>query len=264
MIISVVSGGFDPIHSGHIAYFNAAKSFGDKLIILLNSDTWLQNKKGKFFMPFDERKIILENLGMVDDVIDFDDDECGSCTKGLEKLKKLYPNNKIIFCNGGDREESNIPEIRVAGIEFKFGVGGSNKLNSSSWILKDYAYDGEERVWGKFYNLYKDKNIKLKELIVYPKKGMSFQRHFKRSEIWFISKGNCSVKFSKKDPDNYKNIELQEEDIFHVVKGSWHQIINNSEMNNCHIIEIQYGEETREEDIERLYYFKERLKIDNI
>ena len=85
MRIVVVSGGFDPIHSGHIAYFKAARSHGDKLVIALNSDAWLENKKGKAFMPFDERKIIIENFTFVDEVIDFEDDDLGSCIKGLEK-----------------------------------------------------------------------------------------------------------------------------------------------------------------------------------
>ena len=77
MNISVVSGGFDPIHSGHISYINAAKKYGDYLIIALNSDDWLTAKKGKAFMPFEERKAILENLKGVDEVIDFADDDMG-------------------------------------------------------------------------------------------------------------------------------------------------------------------------------------------
>ena len=75
MKISVVSGGFDPIHSGHISYINAAKKYGDYLIVALNSDDWLVAKKGKAFMPFEERKAILENLKNVDDVIGFEDDD---------------------------------------------------------------------------------------------------------------------------------------------------------------------------------------------
>ena len=98
--ISVVSGGFDPIHSGHIEYFKAAKKLGEKLVVALNSDQWLINKKGKYFMPFEERKIIIENLSVVDEVIDFEDDEIGSATNALIKLKKSYPNSEIIFCNG--------------------------------------------------------------------------------------------------------------------------------------------------------------------
>ena len=97
MHIVVVSGGFDPIHSGHIAYFNSAKKLGDKLIVALNSDDWLINKKDKFFMPFHERKLIIENLAIVDMVIDFEDDTEGSCVNGLEKVKSMYPNNKITF-----------------------------------------------------------------------------------------------------------------------------------------------------------------------
>ena len=78
MKIVIVSGGFDPIHSGHIAYFKSAKSYGDKLLVALNSDIWLENKKGKFFMPFNERKAIIESINYVDEVIDFKDDKIGS------------------------------------------------------------------------------------------------------------------------------------------------------------------------------------------
>ena len=109
--ITVVSGGFDPIHSGHIAYLEEARRYGDVLIVLLNSDTWLENKKGKFFLPFVERKIILENLKLVDAVFGFEDDEKGSCINGLKEIKNKFPKDKIIFCNGGDRTKNNIPEM---------------------------------------------------------------------------------------------------------------------------------------------------------
>ena len=115
----------------------------DKLIVAINSDQWLINKKGKFFMPFSERKNIISNLEVVDEVIDFEDDEDGSCALGLEKIKNLYPNYEIIFCNGGDRKEDNIPEMKVQNITFKFGVGGDNKMNSSSAILKDWNFSSE-------------------------------------------------------------------------------------------------------------------------
>ena len=254
--IVVVSGGFDPIHSGHIEYLKAAKLLGDRLIVALNSDQWLIDKKGKFFMPFIERSNIIENLSVVDDVINFDDDNDGSCALGLEKVKNLYPNDEIIFCNGGDRKEDNIPEMKVQDVTFEFGVGGNNKLNSSSVILKDWNFDSEERVWGKFYNLFSDNRLKLKELIVTPGKGMSFQRHFKRNEIWFVSKGACEVNFSASNPENANLITLTTEEVFHVKVGNWHQIINPFD-DPCHIIEIQYGDATDESDIERLSYYQD-------
>ena len=140
MKIAVVSGGFDPIHSGHIDYLSEAKENADYLIVALNSDHWLSKKKGKPFMEFSERKQILESIKYVNEVIDFDDTD-GSCINALEKIKATYLDSSIFFCNGGDRSEENIPEKNVEGIKFIFGVGGTNKKNSSSWILKNWQYD---------------------------------------------------------------------------------------------------------------------------
>lgn len=254
MKIIIVSGGFDPLHSGHIAYFKSAKEHGDKLIVALNSDAWLENKKGKFFMPFNERKTIIENINFIDQVIDFKDDDLGSCINGLEKIKSLYPDDELFFANGGDRNNSNIPEMSVSGIEFLFGVGGDNKKNSSSWILKNWQYYHEERLWGSFYNLFEEEQVKVKELIVHPGKGMSFQKHFKRSEIWMVSKGSCVVNYSKDNPDNKKNIQLNKFDHYLVPLGEWHQITNPFK-ETCHLIEIQYGEACVEDDIERTEYY---------
>ena len=74
-IIVVVTGGFDPLHSGHIVYFKDAKKLGDKLIVGINSDEWLVNKKGRPFMPLSERSEIIKNLTVVDEVITFDDQD---------------------------------------------------------------------------------------------------------------------------------------------------------------------------------------------
>tara|TARA_B100001027_G_scaffold216343_1_gene192418 strand:+ start:1353 stop:2126 length:774 start_codon:yes stop_codon:yes gene_type:complete len=255
MRIAVVSGGFDPIHSGHILYLNSASELGEKLIVALNSDEWLINKKGKSFMPFSERKKILENIKSVDEVISFQDDKAGSCIEGLKKIQKKYPKDCLIFCNGGDRTKENIPEMKLEGIEFAFSVGGEHKANSSSWILKEWAFPSEDRVWGKYYDLFKDENLKLKELIVSPRSGMSYQRHFKREEIWFVSKGNCQIRYSDGDSENYKEFTLSKHESFHVKNRAWHQISNPFNV-PCHIIEIQYGAETDESDIERLYYYE--------
>jgi cytidyltransferase-like protein len=255
MKIIVVSGGFDPLHSGHISYFDDAKKLGDKLVVALNSDNWLKKKKGKFFLPFSERKLIIENLKYVDKVIDFDDDEIGSCINALEKVKNLYAGEEIYFANGGDRNRENIPEMSVEDINFIFSVGGDDKKNSSSWILKDWQYYHEKRIWGAFFNLFESDDTKVKELIVDPGKGMSFQKHFKRSEIWLVSKGSCVVNYSKDDPDNRKNVKLNKFDHYFVPVGEWHQITNPFD-EPCHLIEIQYGEACIEEDIERVDYYK--------
>jgi len=255
MKIIIVSGGFDPIHSGHIAYFKSAKSLGDKLVVALNSDQWLINKKGKFFMPFNERKAIIENFADVDKVISFEDDDLGSATNALIKVKEMFPEDDIAFANGGDRNKGNIPEMSVEGVEFIFSVGGDDKKNSSSWILKKWQYYHEDRIWGSFYNLFEGEGVKVKELIVEPGKGMSFQKHFKRHEIWLVSQGSCVVNYSKDNPENRENITLNKFDKYIVPLGEWHQITNPFN-ETCRIIEIQYGEEVVEDDIERIDYYK--------
>ena len=255
MKIIIVSGGFDPIHSGHIAYFKSARSLGDKLVVALNSDQWLINKKGKFFMPFNERKAIIENFADVDIVINFEDDDLGSATNALIKVKEMFPEENIAFANGGDRNKGNIPEMSVEGVEFIFSVGGDDKKNSSSWILKKWQYYHEDRIWGSFYNLFEGEGVKVKELIVEPGKGMSFQKHFKRHEIWLVSQGSCVVNYSKDSPENRENVTLNKFDKYIVPLGEWHQITNPFE-ETCRIIEVQYGEEVVEDDIERIDYYK--------
>tara|TARA_B100001093_G_scaffold490012_1_gene528686 strand:- start:94 stop:870 length:777 start_codon:yes stop_codon:yes gene_type:complete len=257
MKISVVSGGFDPIHSGHIEYLNSAKKIGDYLIVALNSDKWLIKKKKKVFMSVEERSEILKNIACVDEVILFKDDKIGSCINALEIIKKKYPHDEITFCNGGDRTIDNIPEMEVKNICFEFSVGGEIKKNSSSWLLKNWKFESEDRVWGSFFNIFDSTDVKVKELIVKPNKGMSFQRHKERNEIWLVSKGSCEVLYSEDNPESKIKKTLKKFDKFIVSKGNWHQIINPFE-SDCHIIEIQYGNIVVEEDIERLNYYDEK------
>lgn len=139
MRVVLVTGGFDPLHSGHIAYFDAAKKLGDILIVGVNSDDWLTRKKGKPFMPWGERALIISKLQMVNGIRHFDDID-GSARDAIRKVLENYPNDDIIFANGGDRKLDNIPEMDVESdrLEFVFGVGGNDKKNSSSWILENY------------------------------------------------------------------------------------------------------------------------------
>jgi len=137
MKIVICSGGFDPIHSGHIAYFRAAKRLGDTLVVGVNSDEWLTRKKGKPFMPFRERLEIVQSIKYVDYVMSFNDDD-DSAILLIDNVKKAWPQDEIVFANGGDRNASNNREADVEGITFVFGVGGSHKMNSSSEILKTW------------------------------------------------------------------------------------------------------------------------------
>ena len=111
-IIILVTGGFDPIHSGHIAYFKDAKELGNKLIVGVNSDNWLIQKKGSSFLPIQERIEIVSNLAVVDAAIEFEDDEYQSASNAIQKVLEMYPDDEIIFANGGDRNQANIPEMK--------------------------------------------------------------------------------------------------------------------------------------------------------
>jgi D-beta-D-heptose 7-phosphate kinase/D-beta-D-heptose 1-phosphate adenosyltransferase len=138
MKIVLVTGGFDPLHAGHIEYFNEAKRLGDKLFVGVNSDAWLTRKKGKNFLPIVDRVRIIENLKMVDGVILFNDDD-DTAIEAVKNIKLLYPNDNIIFANGGDRSAKNVPEIVVPNILLKFGIGGNSKINSSSDLLEQWV-----------------------------------------------------------------------------------------------------------------------------
>ena len=137
--IILISGGFDPIHSGHIKLIQGAGSYGD-VVVLLNSDEWLKNKKGKEFLPFEERKLIMLAIKKVVDVIEFNDSD-KTCLDGINKAIKKYNKKKIKFANGGDRNNKTTPELEFCNknnIEMLWGIGGNNKTNSSSWILKKW------------------------------------------------------------------------------------------------------------------------------
>ena len=137
--VSLVTGGFDPIHSGHISYFKRAKDLSNYLIVGLNGDPWLKRKKGQYFQSWTERADIIRHLDMVDAVISYNDDDDSSC-EGIAKCLDIA--QTVVFCNGGDREKTNTPEVDKYGenprVQFKFGIGGRDKMNSRSWSLHGY------------------------------------------------------------------------------------------------------------------------------
>jgi cytidyltransferase-like protein len=248
MKVVLVSGGFDPLHSGHIAYFKAARELGDCLVVGINSDQWLTRKKGRPFMPLTERTAIVDALSVVDKTITFDDSD-GSAIDAIRKVKSLYPSAKIVFANGGDRTKDNIPEMIFDDVEFVFGIGGEDKKNSSSWILKEWQSPTTSRPWGEYRVLHDLPGCKVKELVIEPGKGMSMQRHFCRSEHWYVLKGQCQVEIIN---GNESIIDTIKQNHSYVIGQSvWHRGFNNFS-EPCHILEVQHGEMCVEEDIERM------------
>lgn len=249
MKIVVVSGGFDPLHSGHIAYFRSAKRLGDVLVVGVNSDDWLKRKKGRAFMNWYERSLVIQHLREVNFVIQFDDSD-GSAIQLLETVKRTWPKDEIIFANGGDRTKDNIPEMSVEGVEFVFGVGGENKMNSSSWILEEWKAPKTDRTWGYYRVLHDVTGMKVKELTIEPGQKLSMQRHKYRSEHWMVSEGECVV--YRQLPNGYAlpPVNLKKHQSLDINLNEWHQLTNPYDT-PCRIVEIQYGEQCEEEDIER-------------
>ena len=249
MKIVLVTGGFDPLHSGHIAYFKAAKQLGNLLVVGVNSDDWLTRKKGRSFMPACERKAIIENIYQVHKVIEFDDTD-NSAIDAIRKVKAMFPRDHIIFANGGDRTRDNIPEMVFDDVEFVFGVGGTNKANSSSWILEEWKAPRTERQWGYYRVLHEVFGMKVKELTVEPKQQLSMQRHNLRAEYWIVSEGQAIVNRTMDTGYILPPVILQTHDEYCVPVTEWHQLTNPYDV-PVKVVEIQYGENCIEEDIER-------------
>lgn len=134
-MIVATSGGFDPIHIGHIRLLKESRALGDRLIVILNNDNWLMKKKGYIFMNQDERKEILEAFAFVDEVIitkhATDDEDTTVC----RELSEIKPD---IFAKGGDRTAENTPENKVCeeiGCKVVYNVGAGGKVQSSSWLV---------------------------------------------------------------------------------------------------------------------------------
>ena len=242
----VVSGGFDPVHVGHLDMLEEARNLGSHLTVILNSDRFLLEKKGFIFMPFKERKKILLGFSCVDRVercIDQDDTVC-------ETLNVLKSKDMVdIFANGGDRKnKDDIPEYEICkklGIAMSFNIGGG-KIQSSSDLVNKFKNYFEKRPWGYFENLLEEKNCKVKKLVIFPKQKISFQFHNHREENWYVSRGKGKVYI--------------EDSIFPCKRGSNFFIkkkekhsIENTGNSRLEIIEIQSGLKLIEEDIVRLH-----------
>ena len=249
--IVLATGGFDPAHSGHVAYLEAAKKLGDILIVGLNSDEWLIRKKGRAFMPFSEREAVLRSMRCVDEVIKFDDSD-NSAKMAIHHVRRLYPHDHIIFANGGDRTKQNIPEMDLLdlNLRFDFGVGGNNKANSSSWILEEWKSPRTDRDWGHYRVLHEVPGTKVKELTVMPGQRLSMQRHHDRAEHWHVAEGVATVYTINRKSDQELLGEFAQFQHIHIAREEWHQLCNETDQ-PLRVVEIQYGVNCIEEDIER-------------
>jgi len=145
-IVVAVSGGFDPLHIGHVRLFKGAKKLGDELVVILNNDNWLKKKKGYVFMPQKERKEIIESLAGVDGVVFTKHPKHPKDMSVCQELSEIRPD---VFANGGDRNEADaanpksplywdINTCKKFGIKMAYNVGKGGKIQSSSWLLAEY------------------------------------------------------------------------------------------------------------------------------
>lgn len=252
MKVVLVTGGFDPLHSGHIEYFKSAKELGDHLVVGVNSDEWLARKKGRPFMPFEERCAIIKELSCVDEVIGFNDEDDTANHAIFQVLSTKGSQTKVVFANGGDRTRSNIPEMKFTDVEFVFGVGGENKMNSSSWILDGWKTQKTERDWG-YWRVLDDKQPrigqKVKELVINPGCSLSDQKHKHRSEYWYVLEGDIQIDLEF--PDGKWQVQCLTAHTSYLIRPDWwHKTTNIGDV-PAHIVEIQYGDLCEETDIER-------------
>ena len=253
MRVVLVTGGFDPLHSGHIEYFKSAKNLGDHLIVGVNSDEWLTRKKGKPFMPFEERSAIIKNLEMVDEVIGFNDNDDTAVQAIGQVLSTKGSGWKLIFANGGDRTNTTTPEYKMYGdhsdVEFAFGVGGEDKKNSSSWILKEWSQPTTERAWGRYTVLETGSGWATKKLEFDAGKSLSDQRHFCRSEHWHVVDGVITMDLEDRKGNRSHQL-LVAGDSIDIPVGYWHKATNIGE-SPAKVVEVWLGNNLTEDDIER-------------
>lgn len=236
-----VSGGFDPLHTGHLRYLQAAAESG-AVTVILNSDAWLWRKKGYVFLPWAERAELLLGLSCVTGVVSVDDSD-GTVCEALQRIRPHY------FANGGDRGEGNTPEVDLCaelGIRPLFGVGGG-KVQSSSALVSRAAVERQRvpRPWGSYLVLAEGPGWKVKRLSVAPGQALSLQVHQQRNEHWVVVAGQGLWRLG-----DMIEMPLRVNKWAYIPAGVRHRL-SNPGPEPLEVIEVQTGEYLGEDDIIR-------------
>ncbi len=239
-----MSGGFDPIHVGHLRLFQEARRLGDKLVVILNNDNWLKSKKGFTFMHEKERVELIRSFPFVDKVVvtkHRPNDQNRTVSRELAALKPA------IFANGGDRIAGNTPEKQVCdecGITMVFNVGRGGKMQSSSWLTNRVAKEGvsDVRPWGYERIFRSEKHYWVKMLTVSPGHRFSLQSHRYRTEHWVCVEGTLTAEI------NGKKKTLTIGDSVSFPPGTKHRLASAK---GGTIVEVAYGPRVVETDFVR-------------
>ena len=247
----IVSGGFDPIHLGHLNLINEASKLG-KVIVIVNSDEFLLKKKGFYLIPSNERVEIIRNLKNVASVF-LSIDKDASVSESIKTLAADKSFNIKFFANGGDRKnESDIPEKKICeenDIKLIFDVGGG-KTQSSSSLFKEaidifnFYKNYTKKPWGSYLNLLKESNFLVKKILVDVNEEISYQSHKYRDEHWILVDGSLEV------INGSSTRILKSNDYDFIKRGAKHKI-KNIGSSTAVMIEIQFGDKIDENDINR-------------
>lgn len=252
---ALVSGGFDPVHIGHVQMFKEAGKLADKVVVLLNSDDWLVRKKGKAFMDAGHRKSILEELECVHKVIVQTSDNDDSSSTAIMNFAIQNAQSKICFCNGGDRKDNKtIRESKTCGaynVHLEFGIGGDYKASSSSDLLNNYTTQEVERPWGRYKQLHNGKGYVVKELIIDPGASLSDQFHLHRSEHWIVLEGIGHLKQGGNRQMPEREFYIPAGESVFIRPAQTHKLTNPGKI-PLRIVEVWSGEILEESDIQRL------------
>ena len=249
--IVAVSGGFDPIHIGHLDMIRDAGLYGDKVVVIVNNDNWLMDKKGFVFMPEKERCELIKGLKGVHEVYLTKHKKNDPDRSVCEALKEIKPQ---VFANGGDRKSiEDVPETKVCHdlrIEMIFNVGGG-KVQSSSWLTGKLAAPVVQKPWGFMQTFRQENKWWVKTLTLKPGQRISLQSHEHRGEMWMVVEGEVFVEL--------RNLKTGELDHNSRKAGEFvafdpeiiHRATNKSNK-PATFVEVVYGTKADEADIIRI------------